>query len=75
MNNHSRSLLLWTLYAGVMALILACSAIGIGSSAVQQGILQLDNGIVKIKDQTGNLRPLARDSTFELIGTVQSVDP
>ena len=75
MNNHARSLLLWTLYAGVMALILACSAIGIGSSAVQQGILQLDNGIVKIKDQTGNLQPLAGDSTFELIGTVESVDP
>jgi len=70
-----KSILRWTLFLIVVVIVSACSAAGVGSSAVQQGILQLDNGIVKIKDQTGNLQPLAGDSTFELIGTVESVEP
>lgn len=74
MSNPVKSIWRWSLYIGVMIFLIGCTA-GVGSSAVQQGILQLDNGIVKIKDQTGNLQPLAGDSTFELIGTVESVDP
>ena len=75
MSNPMKSILRWTLFLIVVVIVSACSAAGVGSSAVQQGILQLDNGIVKIKDQTGNLQPLAGDSTFELIGTVESVEP
>jgi hypothetical protein len=75
MSNHLKSILRWTLFVAIAVAGSACSAAGVSSSAVQQGILQLDNGIVKIKDQTGNLQPLAGDSTFELIGTVESVDP
>src|SRR5215216_584883 len=75
MSNPMKSILRWTLFLIVVVIVSACSAAGVGSSAVQQGILQLDNGIVKIKDQTGNLQPLAGDSTFELIGKVESVEP
>ena len=75
MSNPMKSILRWALFLIVVVVVSACSAAGVGSSAVQQGILQLDNGIVKIKDQSGNLQPLAGDSTFELIGTVESVEP
>jgi hypothetical protein len=53
----------------------ACAAGGVGSSAVQQGMMQLDNGIVKIRDAQGNLQPLASASTFDLVGTLESIDP
>lgn len=75
MSNPKKSILRRALFLIVVVVVSACSAAGVGSSAVQQGILQLDNGIVKIKDQSGNLQPLAGDSTFELIGTVESVEP
>jgi hypothetical protein len=54
---------------------MACTAVGIGSSTVEQGILQLNNGIINIKNQGGDLQPLAGTSTFELIGTLESVEP
>jgi hypothetical protein len=62
-------------YLGMIGLIMACTAVGIGSSTVEQGILQLNNGIINIKNQGGDLQPLAGTSTFELIGTLESVEP
>jgi hypothetical protein len=59
----------------MVSLLLACSAIGVGSSNVAQGILQLDDGIIKVANEDGDLEPLAADSTFELVGTLESTDP
>lgn len=76
--NKNRSVFRWyTLlgYIGIVSIMLACSAIGVGSSNVAQGILRLDDGIIKIADQNGDLEPLAADSTFELVGTLESMDP
>lgn len=73
--NTTRSIWRWPLYIGALLLLLACNAVGVGSSTLQQGILQLDNGVVKIQDSKGNWQPLAGDSTFELVGTLESVEP
>lgn len=62
-------------YLGVLSFLLACATIGLGSSAVQQGILQLDQGIVKVQDAQGNWEPLAGTSTFELVGTLENTNP
>jgi hypothetical protein len=62
-------------YIGMVGILLACSAIGVGSSNVAQGILQLEDGIIKVANQDGDLEPLAADSTFELVGTLESMDP
>ena len=62
-------------YLGVLSFLLACATIGLGSSAVQQGILQLDQGIVKVQDPQGNWEPLAGTSTFELVGTLENTNP
>jgi hypothetical protein len=70
-----KSMLRWALFLVLTIPLLACSAAGVGSSAIQQGILQLDNGVVKIRDKNGNLQPLASDSTFEVVGTLESVEP
>jgi hypothetical protein len=62
-------------YLGMIGLMMACMAFGLGSSTVEQGILQLDNGVINIRNQDGGLEPLAGTSTFELIGTLESVEP
>ena len=76
--SNNKSVLRWPLlvgYLGILSFLLACMAIGVGSSAVEQGILQLDNGIVKVQDQNGNWEPLAGTSTFELVGTLENMSP
>lgn len=62
-------------HLGMLGFLLACSAIGIGSSTVQQGLLQLDEGIVKVQNQTGDWEPLAGTSTFELVGSLENTSP
>ena len=76
--NKKNSSLRWAYlfgYLGILSFLLACMAMGIGSSAVQQGILQLDQGVIQVKNQAGEWEPLAGTSTFELIGTLQNMNP
>lgn len=67
--------LLLPAYLGILGFLLACTTLGIGSSAVQQGMLQLDQGIVKVQDPQGNWEPLAGTSTFELVGGLENTNP
>jgi len=62
-------------YLGILGFLLACTTIGIGSSPVKQGMLQLDQGIVKVQDPQGNWEPLAGTSTFELVGKLENTNP
>jgi len=78
MSTNIKSILRWpliTAYVGILSLMLACMAIGIGSTRVDQGILQLDDGIVKVQDQNGDLAPVAGTSSFDMVGPVESMDP
>src|SRR5215216_2571681 len=78
MTNNTKSVFRWPLlvgYLGILSLLMACMALGLGSSAVEQGILQLDHGIVKVQDQNGNWEPLAGTSTFELVGALENMSP
>src|SRR5215216_261662 len=77
MNGKNSLSLNWMSISGVLVilgLLAGCTAVGTGSN-VAQGVLQLDNGIVKIKNQNGELEPVAADSAFELVGTLESVEP
>lgn len=78
MDTHTRPFLRWSLlmgYIGVVSLILSCTVFGLGSSSAAQGFLQLDDGVIKIQNQDGDWEPLAGDSTFELTGTLESIEP
>jgi hypothetical protein len=78
MNTRTGSLFRWSLimgYIGVVSLILSCATLGFGSSKLAKGILQLDEGVVKVQNQNGDWQPLAGESTFELVGNVESTDP
>ena len=75
MNSSLRRTFLVLGYLGILSFLLACAALGIGSSAVQQGMLQLDQGVVKVQDPQGNWEPLAGPSTFELVGKLENTNP
>jgi hypothetical protein len=74
-NNSNLRLSALSIYVGILAFLLACTAVGIGSSAVQQGDLQLDDGIVEVQNQAGDWEPLAGASAFELVGALENTDP
>src|SRR5512139_1238524 len=75
MNSALRRTILLLGYLGILSFLMACAALGIGSSAVQQGMLQLDQGVVKVQDPNGNWEPLAGTSTFELVGKLENTNP
>jgi hypothetical protein len=62
-------------YIGILGFVLACMAVTGGSSSVEQGSLQLDNGIVKVQNQNGDWESLAGTSSFELVAPLESRDP
>src|SRR6266508_366665 len=71
-------LLRWGLVAGYLGIVismLACTAIGLGTSNVDSGTLQINNGSVEVKGQNGEWMPVAGASTFELVGTLKSTNP
>lgn len=68
----------WTFilgYLGVLFFLLGCMTLMGGSSDLQQGHLQLDNGVVRVQDEDGDWTPVAGDATFDLVGTVENTDP
>jgi hypothetical protein len=62
-------------YLGIAISMLACMAIGLGTSNVDEGTLQIDNGVVEVKGQDGEWMPVAGTSTFELVGELKSTNP
>lgn len=78
MNTKNGPLFRWSLilgYLGILSLILSCATIGLGSSKLAQGMLQLDEGVVKVQNENGDWQPLAGESTFDLVGNLESVEP
>ena len=62
-------------YLGIVISMLACMAIGLGTSNVDSGVLQIDNGSIEVKGLNGEWRPVAGASTFELVGELKSMNP
>jgi Domain of unknown function (DUF5666) len=62
-------------YLGIVISMLACMAIGLGTSNVDAGTLQIDNGSIEVKGQNGEWMPVAGASTFELVGALKSMNP
>ena len=62
-------------YLGTIIFILGCMTVMGGSPNAQQGTLQLDGDVVRVRDQDGGWIPVAGTSTFELVGSVESTDP
>lgn len=89
MNTRIKSVVRWPLVAGclgMMAVLMACSNVGSGdvtatvtvtATAVptEEPLLRLEDGAVKVQGENDNWIPVTGESTFELVGELQSTDP
>ena len=62
-------------YLGIITSMLACMAIGMGSTQVDTGTIQIDDNTVKVQNENGDVVPVAGTSTFELVGALEGMDP
>lgn len=87
MNRRNQPGARWLLpagYLGVVAVLLACAALGSATETISAGptpavretaLFRLEDGAVKVKGENTDWMPVAGESTFELVGTVESIDP
>ena len=87
MNTKNKPVARWLLvvgYLGMVAVLLACAAGGTATAsapasptpiATETASLLLEDGAVKVKGEENNWIPVAGESTFELVGTAESIDP
>ena len=61
-------------YVMVIASMLACAVLA-GGPQVEEGSLQLDNGVIVVKNEDGDQSPVAGTSTFDLVGPLEGMDP
>lgn len=79
MDNERSSSRRWLMSAGYLGMILLLLACSFATSVQQQqneaGTLQMDGGIIQVKDTNGDWTPVAGESTFDLTGELASTDP
>ncbi|HET9908197.1 MAG TPA: DUF5666 domain-containing protein [Anaerolineales bacterium] len=82
MGTNNKSVLRWPFvvgYLGIITSMLACMAFGIEvgstSTKAEAGVIQIDNGVVAVVDESGDSVPVAGTSTFELVAPLEATDP
>jgi hypothetical protein len=89
MNRKNRTVLRWPLvavYLGMVLVLLACATVGgatavptasLTGTATEAALLRLEDGAVQVKvaGENTDWMPVAGESTFELVGEVESIDP
>ncbi len=66
---------------GVLGIMLACAAIGVGTIPAtstpnsDNTSIQLDSGTVNVKAESGDWTPVAGDSSFNVTAGLESIDP
>lgn len=76
MNIKDKPVLRWFLlmgYLGMVVIITACAGLTLGVNSDET--LRLKDRVVEIQNEDGNWVPIAGDSTFELVGELESIDP
>jgi hypothetical protein len=76
MNTKNRKVLRWplvTLHLGIVAVLAACGSVTpLPAGAVQ---LRMDGGALEVQDQESGWVPVGGETTFELVGQLESTDP
>ncbi|MFT3890007.1 MAG: DUF5666 domain-containing protein [Anaerolineales bacterium] len=63
-------------YGALILSMLACAVLsGTPQAQTQNGSAQLDNGVIKVKLETGEWVPVAGKSNFSLVGKLENTDP
>lgn len=73
--NPFKRRLLIAAHLGVVVLLLACTAIGIGGQPDDESLLRFEDGVVEVRDEEGDWTPIAGEATFTLVGELESMDP
>lgn len=87
MNRWKKSLSRWQLVVGylvIVAVLLACGASGAGgvatatvvpTEATPQALLRLESGVIEVRAENEGWVPVAGETTFEIVGELESTDP
>jgi len=76
MKTHKTSARPWHLLVSCLAILsltMACAGVTLGSTS--DDALQIEDGVVQVKDENGDWTPVAGAATFELVGELTSTDP
>jgi hypothetical protein len=76
MNANNKSIIRWPLfvgYLGIVMFIMACAGIGVASSG--DALLRLVDGSVEVRNDSGDWVSVASESTFEMVGELESNAP
>jgi len=76
MNTNNRPVFRWSLIVGCLGMVMmltACAGFVVGSNSDE--LLRLNDGVVEVRDDDGNWVPVAGESTFELVGELEGIDP
>ncbi|MGB8980236.1 MAG: DUF5666 domain-containing protein, partial [Anaerolineales bacterium] len=76
MNTENKHIVRWpaiALYLGILAVLTACGSVTpLPAGAVQ---LRMDGGALEVQDQAAGWVPVGGETTFELVGQLESTDP
>jgi len=61
-------------YGAIILSMLACAVLT-GGEQTQEGTLRLDEGVIKVKMDTGEWVPVAGKATFALVGKLENTEP
>jgi hypothetical protein len=79
MNAKNKFMIRWRLlavYLGMVTVLLACTITGGGTQLnTDDALLRLEDGVIEVQDESGDWVPAAGESTFEMIGELQSTEP
>jgi hypothetical protein len=70
-------------YLSIVVILLACATVGGGSAtatpvatqATPAALLRLENGAIELRQEDGGWTPVGGETTFEIVGQLQSTDP
>lgn len=68
-------------YLGILAMMLACLATGVGTNPTAstpnsgEAAIHVENSVIEVQDENGDWTPLAGDSSFDLTAALESIDP
>ena len=86
MNKKNTRAVRWPLvagYMGIVVVLLACATIsGTGvtptapvTQAATESVLRLENGAIEVREESGDWLPVGGETTFEIVGELESTDP
>lgn len=83
MNGRNKPSIRWqwmAMYLGILGVLMACASLGgtpvvVTATATEPALLRLANGAVEMRQEGGSWVPVGGETTFEIVGELESTDP